>query len=245
MAQEREMSSTSQTLQRLKPTLTAALLGAAVGASIALRRHASGGSVHSFHDFVAAGSRRGFSPGMLISIGMWVVFSIYWEIAAKNTSEVKRSESRISRGVHLALISIGQILIFLPVPGLRARFLPQSTALITVSLIFQLGFFAFAVWARQMLGRNWSGAVTAKLDHELVRTGPYRFVRHPIYSALLGIYATTALISGEVHGLAGVGIVCLAYWRKIGMEEAYMRELFGADYSRYQQETAAVIPGVL
>ena len=174
-----------------------------------------------------------------------MAFSVYWEIAAKNASAAARSESRLSRGLHLTLISLGQILVFFPVPGLRARWLPQSTPFIVVCLALQVGFILFAIWARRSLGRHWSGAVTTKQDHELIRSGPYRVVRHPIYTGVLGIYFTTALISGEIHGLVGLALVSLAYWRKIRMEERYLGELFGPQYETYRSATAALIPGVL
>jgi protein-S-isoprenylcysteine O-methyltransferase Ste14 len=140
---------------------------------------------------------------------------------------------------------VAQILVLLPVPGLRARFLPQSTALVIGALLLELAFFFLAIWSRQLLGRNWSGAVTTKVDHELVRSGPYRIVRHPIYTGLLGVYLSIALVSGEIRGLVGFALACLAYWRKIRMEEEYLRGQFGASYNGYRSETWALIPGVL
>jgi protein-S-isoprenylcysteine O-methyltransferase Ste14 len=189
--------------------------------------------------------RAGFPPGMLVSIAMWVLFSIYWEAAAKNASQATRSESKISRGFHLILISLAQLLIFFPIPGLRARFMPASSLLVVVSLLVQVQFFALAIWARRLLGKHWSGAVTAKVGHELIQAGPYRVVRHPIYTAILGVYGTTALISGEIHGVIGFVIACLAYWRKIRMEEAYLGEQFGPAYAKYQSVTKAIVPGLL
>jgi protein-S-isoprenylcysteine O-methyltransferase Ste14 len=207
-------------------------------------RHHADSAPHSFHDVLVRFAQRGYPPGMLISILMFVAFSIYWEQVGKKASAAKTSESSLSRGFHLVLVSVAQILVLLPVPGLRTRFLPQSNALVIGALVLEAAFFLLAVWARQFLGRNWSGAVTTKIDHELIRSGPYSVVRHPIYSGLLGVYLSVALVSGEVHGLIGVAIAFIAYWRKSRMEEAYLRGQFGTAYDVYQSETWAVIPGL-
>ena len=223
-----------------------AAVSAAVGASVAMVLKPDKAALpHGFHDGLQMAAQHGFPPAMLFSLLLWIAFSLYWEAAAKSASDAKTSESSLSRGFHLTLISVSQILVLLPVPGLRARWLPWPTFGAVAGLAIQIAFFSLAIWARQKLGRHWSGAVTTKVDHELIRTGPYRILRHPIYSALLGVYAGTALVSGEIRGLIGVALVCLAYWRKIRMEEHYLGGLFGAEYAAYQQESWAIIPGLL
>ena len=233
-----------QPLRRIRALLTPTVIAVLLVAMLAFRHPGSGLSPAGFNAFVAASARRGYPPGMLISLALWLVLSVYWEIAAKTASAASRSESRLSRGFHLALITLGQILVFLPVPGLRTRWLPHSTPLIVIGLAMQLAFSVFMIWARRTLGRHWSGAVTTKQDHELIRSGPYRLVRHPIYTGLMGIYLATVLVSGEVHGLVGFALLSLAYWRKIRMEEHYLGELFGPQYEAYRSATAALIPGV-
>jgi protein-S-isoprenylcysteine O-methyltransferase Ste14 len=99
--------------------------------------------------------------------------------------------------------------------------------------------------ARRHLGRHWSHAVTEKVDHELVRSGPYRWVRHPIYTAMLGMYLGTALVSGELHALIAVAIVIAAYVRKIRLEERLLERVFGADFREYRRHSRALIPGVI
>lgn len=240
------MAESSAPKNRIKLVLWAAAIGAITGAvAVRFRDPHNRPLPHNFHDAVASAAQRGFTWAMLISLLLWIAFSFYWEAAARNASQTKTSESRLSRGFHLALISTAQLLVLFPVPGLRMHLLPASTALAVTGLTVQAAFFVLAIWARRRLGRNWSGAVTTKVDHELIRTGPYRVVRHPIYTAMLGVYLGTALVSGEIRGLVGVVLACLAYWRKIRMEEKYMSDLFGPAYTEYQSETWAVIPGVV
>jgi isoprenylcysteine carboxyl methyltransferase (ICMT) family protein YpbQ len=98
------------------------------------------------------------------------------------------------------------------------------------------------VWAIRCLGRNWSGAVTIKVDHQLIRTGPYRLVRHPIYTAMFGMFLGTAIVGGELHGLLALLICTIAYWRKTRMEERGLRDVFGQAYDDYRRTSWAFIP---
>jgi protein-S-isoprenylcysteine O-methyltransferase Ste14 len=103
----------------------------------------------------------------------------------------------------------------------------------------------FAVWARVHLGRNWSNTVTLKRDHDLVRGGPYRLARHPIYTGALVAVLGTAIARGEWRGLLASAIVFAALWRKLGIEEKLLEEVFGDKYRSYRREVRALIPFVL
>jgi protein-S-isoprenylcysteine O-methyltransferase Ste14 len=103
---------------------------------------------------------------------------------------------------------------------------------------------ALAIWARRVLGRNWSGEITIKEDHQLVRSGPYAKVRHPIYTALLLMYVGTTIVSGQIHALLGLLVAIIAYLRKTRMEETNLVNAFGARYYEYRKETWAIVPGL-
>ena len=178
-------------------------------------------------------------PAMLI----WVVFSVYWGIAARNSAVTKTSESRASTWLHQIVLNLALLLLFLPVPGLTGWFVPQRFHFVViVGAMVQMAFMLLAVWARRHLGRNWSGAVRIGVDHELVRSGPYRFLRHPIYTAMLGMFLGTAIASGQYHALLGVVILVFAYIRKSRMEEQILQQTFGTEYSAYRRETWGLIP---
>jgi protein-S-isoprenylcysteine O-methyltransferase Ste14 len=215
------------------------------GAIWASRQRGGAQGISNLHEWYASHRSAGFSPAILLSIAIFAMFSIYWEAAAANAAESRTQESRWSRAIHLTLLTAAQLLLLLPVPFWRTRFFPQSAVLTVAGLVLEISSLSFAVWARQRLGRNWSGAVAIKIDQQLVRSGPYRWVRHPIYSALFGTYAGLLLISGELHALVGMILICLAYWRKIRLEEQYLGSVFGAEYEDYKSSTRAVIPGVL
>jgi protein-S-isoprenylcysteine O-methyltransferase Ste14 len=183
-----------------------------------------------------------FSTGMWLSLGLWVLFSVYWSAAAKDSAPTKTSESMWSRQLHLILVNGALVLLVAPVPGLTQRFLPASDVLVAAGLIIQAAFILLAVSARRHLGSNWAGEVRIASEHQLVRSGPYRFIRHPIYTAELGMYCGTALVSGEVHAPLALVVVTLAYWRKIRLEERVLAQTFGADHEAYRRDTWALVP---
>ncbi len=182
------------------------------------------------------------SVGIWLSLLLWVLFSVYWSIAAKDSAPTKTSESKWSRQLHLILVNVALLLLVLPVPGLTRRFLPSSPFLVAAGLIVQAAFILLAVWARRHLGSNWSGEVRIAAEHQLVRSGPYRFVRHPIYTAVLGMYCGTCLVSGEIHAPIALVVVTLAYLRKIRLEEQALGKTFGADFDAYRRDSWALVP---
>lgn len=129
--------------------------------------------------------------------------------------------------------------------ALGHRFLPRSAALFWIGAVLLLAGLLFSVAARRHLGGNWSSRVTVKQDHTLTRSGPYRLVRHPIYTGLLLAVLGNAIALGEWRGLVALALFCAAFLRKIQIEERFMLEQFGDAYMRYRKEVAALVPGLL
>src|ERR1035441_3369716 len=183
---------------------------------------------------------------MLLSAAEWAVFTLYWSVAAKNSSPAKSAESRNSRRVHELLVNLALLLVVFPVPGLPSRrFLPDSLYVVCAGLCIQTASGMLGVWARRHLGSYWSGEIAIKVDHRLIRSGPYRFVRHPIYTAMLGMFVGTAIVSGQLHAALGLAMAVFAYWRKIRLEEANMRKAFATAYDAYRRDTGALVPRLL
>ena len=180
--------------------------------------------------------------------GLWLAWVLYWWASSRNVKATQREESLASRAAHV--IPLGFAVWFLAAPRLPGNFL-GGRFLAAAPLPMMLGValvaagLAFTVWARIYLGRNWSATVTLKQDHDLVRSGPYRFVRHPIYSGLLVAFVGSALVRGEWRAVVAVVIAFAALWRKLRLDERWLEENFGAAYARYRAEVAALIPFVL
>jgi hypothetical protein len=96
----------------------------------------------------------------------------------------------------------------------------------------------------QHMGRNWSGEIAEKEGQALVRSGPYRHVRHRIYTAMIAMTVGAAMVSGELHALCAIVSMCAAYVRRIHLEETHLRAVFTRDYDEYRRATRALIPGL-
>jgi protein-S-isoprenylcysteine O-methyltransferase Ste14 len=175
----------------------------------------------------------------------WCAMLAVWLIGALTTKRAVRRYSRFSRILETAVLIIAYFLIFdtdFSVGFLRARVLPATPSAHILGVAVTFAGLLFAIWARFRLGRNWSGEITIKQDHELIRTGPYSVVRHPIYSGLLLGLLGTAIAFGEVRDFIGVLLASVAWRLKSLVEEQYMTEQFGAEYTNYKREVKALVP---
>jgi protein-S-isoprenylcysteine O-methyltransferase Ste14 len=180
-----------------------------------------------------------------LMLWLWSAWFVYWVVSALSVKSTRRRESPVSRLSHVVPLLVGVALILGPrVPSqwLSLRLLPAGPPQVALGLVLLAVGLAFTVWARVYLGRNWSGMVTVKEGHELIRSGPYAYVRHPIYTGLLVALLGSAVACGELRALIGLGIVAGAFILKLRIEERFMRELFPQQYQRYRAEVPALIP---
>lgn len=176
---------------------------------------------------------------------VWIVFLLYWQIKAAGTKTTERLEPAISRIVR-ALTFLIVIVLFsttrIPLPWLYRQLWPSGIWPFWIGVAVTIGGLLIAVWAREHLGSNWSRSVTIKQSHELITTGPYALVRHPIYTGILTGFLGTAIALSELRGFIGFALISLVLWAKLRMEEEWMRSQFGETYSTYVRQTAALVP---
>ena len=103
---------------------------------------------------------------------------------------------------------------------------------------------SWSVWARAQLGRLWSGTVTLKANHAIVRSGPYAVTRHPIYTGLLIALIGATIVNGTPLAAIGLGLLVLGLLIKIRQEEHLLIGHFGEAYREYQRDVPALIPGL-
>jgi len=177
----------------------------------------------------------------------WIAFFIYWQVMAINTKTTERLEPVSSRALRVLLFAAGIALLSYPFPAawLNLQLLPQGRLSFWAGFAITVAGLLFCIWARVHLGRNWSRSVTIKQDHELIVTGPYALVRHPIYSGLFAGFIGTGLAVGQVRAVLAFALVVLSFWYKLRLEEKWMREQFGAAYEAYTRRVKAVVPWVL
>ena len=193
---------------------------------------------------------RPLAPIMLLRyfiIACWVGFAAYWIAAAASRKRTAERQTWASRVWYLLLLVLAFALLLgaIPVDPLTRRILPPSAAVQIIAAVLCAGGLVLAIWARRAIGSNWSGIVTLKRDHELVTRGPYRYVRHPIYSAILLMFLGTALAVGRLGGFIGFVLCIASFWIKLGQEEALMTRHFPDEYAAYRARVKALIPFVI
>lgn len=176
---------------------------------------------------------------------MWLSWAAYWWLASFGAKRVDRREPLGSRLLHVLPLALAAWLLWAdraPSALLNERIFPWAPWSFWAATLVTATGLLFAVWARVHLGRNWSGTVTIKHDHELIVSGPYAIVRHPIYTGLLIAFVGTAMARGEWRGLIAILIAWVALWRKLTVEERWMTELFGQQYQDYRRRVPALLP---
>jgi protein-S-isoprenylcysteine O-methyltransferase Ste14 len=179
---------------------------------------------------------------------MWLSYVAYWWAMSTNVKVTERNESASSRLKRLVVVVCAVALLSLPsvqLPWVNERFLPSGALPFWNGAAITAGGLLFSFWGRRHLGKNWSQAVTVKKDHELITSGPYALVRHPIYTGLLLAFIGSAVARGEWRGLIAVALVFGALWQKLRLEEKWMRAQFGESYEAYSRRVAALVPYII
>lgn len=186
------------------------------------------------------------NPLLLIFWG-WLVLWGYWTIASLFAKKTKSVEPFLRRLTHLIPFFAAFYLILN-----RNRYFylfgefyhtGWNNWIVYPGLLMVAGGFAIAVWARIYLGRYWSGNITLKEGHKVITTGPYRLVRHPIYTGLLLAAIGSALCAGTVDGYVGVELIVLAFVVKLHREERMLTAELGDEYRQYMQNVrSAIVP---
>ena len=177
----------------------------------------------------------------------WIGFAVIWVVASISTKRSVYRESLVQR-LRYSLLLLAAFLLLtkswrLPHP-FDLRLIPCTGTIAWICAISCVAGLACCFWARTILGRNWSGTITFKEEHELIERGPYRWVRHPIYTGLLIMYLATAILLGRAGGIFGLALAFMSFWIKLRDEEALMLQRFPDRYPAYQRRVKRLIPFV-
>ena len=177
-------------------------------------------------------------PLRTVVLILWGVFWLYWLVAAAGAKQSVRTRRFRAPGL---LVIVGIVL----TRAFNTQTLAvHSVILQVVGMIVFVSGLALAVWARIYLGRNWGMPMTKKEEPELVTSGPYRYVRHPIYSGLLLAVLGTALAT-NLYWLIGLVVVGAYFIYSATVEERLMTSTFPDAYPRYKATSKMLIPFVL
>ena len=187
--------------------------------------------------------------GTKLSSILWGIWFAYWVVSARHRvrdtaqAPLKR-ESAGGRLFYQLLMTAGFLLMFWRVrlPYVGFRLWPEIRPMLALGLAIQVLGLLFAVWARRVLGANWSARVAIGAEQFLVFGGPYRFVRHPIYSGLLLALIGSVLVIGNGQAVLGFGLIMVSILIKIRREEAALRAHFGEAYEEYVRRVPGLMP---
>jgi len=176
---------------------------------------------------------------------MWGALGIYWLWNAPRSGSSVTREAGWWRVVRLSILAFTFVLLLSPwlrIGVLGGRFVPDTNVGRVVGVALTASGIGLCVWARVHLGRYWSDKVVLKVGHRLIRSGPYRFLRHPIYSGvLLGIFGT-ALTVGEWRGILALALMSANYFVKARREERVLAGQFGEEFVEYTRRAGFLVP---
>jgi protein-S-isoprenylcysteine O-methyltransferase Ste14 len=177
----------------------------------------------------------------LVFAAGWAAFWLYWLVAAFS---MKRGGVPWSRELRIRLVIVAVAILLIRLGAFRSHGVTTDPWRAGIGLVlFALGL-GFAIWARVHIGRNWGTPMSQKVEPELVTSGPYRLVRHPIYSGILVAGIGTAVALSWLW-LTPVALGAIYFLYAATVEERYLTEQFPNDYPRYKGSTKMLVPFVL
>ena len=185
-----------------------------------------------------------WNPGNIIRTA-WVVWIIWWLVAATRVNRMKRREPVHEWVLRWILMIAAFELLFQPgsyLGILNHRFAPHSQRILELGAAITCIGLAFSIWARQHIGRYWSGSVSIRADHQLIRTGPYSRIRHPIYTGILVGLAGTLLADGHYAAILAFLIVLGGLSWKALREENLLKSEFGPAFEEHKRMTGFFLP---
>ncbi len=180
---------------------------------------------------------------------LWGLLALIWGLASLyDVKPVVTSQSGGTRALQTGLLACSFFLLgraAIGVSWLDQPLLSRTPWVSWAGVAFVGAGIVLAIWARTILGRNWSGVAVVKAGHDLITGGPYQIVRHPIYTGMLMAVLGTAVVRGTLHAMLAVPICLLSYWLKLQTEEDMLIRQFGHNYLQYRRRVKALIPYLL
>jgi protein-S-isoprenylcysteine O-methyltransferase Ste14 len=177
----------------------------------------------------------------------WFVFCAYWLITWLRVRRTKTTEKRSSRLGTIVPLFVAFFLLFDPrtsIGPLAWRFIPPDVRVAWAGIALTMIGAAIAIWARYCIGEFWSALVALKKDHRIICSGPYAFVRHPIYTGMLTAAIGTGLVVGEWRAIVAVVMLLVTHSRKALREESLLMTEFGDEYAAYRRSTGFLLPRI-
>ena len=181
-----------------------------------------------------------------VAFWLWMATFVIWLIGSLLTKQTIGSFSDRRSRIAVWIVALSWWLLFdRNLAGvLGMHFVPETEFGAYAGLALTAAGLTLAVWARFYLGGNWGTLVELKKDHQLIRSGPYTIVRHPIYSGFMLATLGTAIMQRELHGLLAFVLITVVWTYKSRLEEAFLIGQFGDEYDQYRKRVKGLIPFV-
>ena len=176
---------------------------------------------------------------------MWAALGAYWLFSAWRAEKSVTHEASFWRVGRLAILAATFILLLSRWTGmgpLAWRVVPDWPLAHGLGIALTAAGILLCVWARVHLGKFWSDKIVLKADHQLIRSGPYSRLRHPIYSGMLLGIAGTTIALGELRGAVAFALLGTSYFIKAVQEERLLAAQFGEEFRTYRRQTGFVVP---
>lgn len=177
----------------------------------------------------------------------WTALAAYWLVAGVRAKRARTREGAGERLAHVLMMAAAFYLVAIYDPRLgklNERFMRERRWVTNLGVALAFAGVGFAIWARHHIGGYWSARVSIVSEHQLIRTGPYGRIRHPIYTGMLVALAGTALVTGEHRAVVGVGIALFGLTRKAKLEEDFLAGQFGEEFQEHRSRTGCFLPKV-
>jgi protein-S-isoprenylcysteine O-methyltransferase Ste14 len=185
-----------------------------------------------------------FNPDSALRLA-WLVFLGYWLIARFGVNPMERREPGGTLILRILVMVGAYWLLFQQDPRfgiLNGRFIPYHDRIVLAGVLLTWSGVAFAIWARYHLGKFWSATVALREGHQLIRSGPYANIRHPIYTGMLTAVGGTALAVGRYRTLVAFGVILAAFIAKSRQEEKLLDAQFGSAFEEHRRHTGFFLP---
>jgi protein-S-isoprenylcysteine O-methyltransferase Ste14 len=176
---------------------------------------------------------------------IWLAWVVSWMAASVWSAPTERRVAAWQAWTYRAFIVAGAVFVWLgtadATPAARIWHVGYGGGFALAALT--LAGILFAWWARVQLGRLWSSDITRKQGHRIVDTGPYAFVRHPIYTGLIAALLATACAQATIDAFIGTALVACGLWLKARAEERFLAAELGSEaYDSYRRRVPMLIP---
>jgi len=178
---------------------------------------------------------------------IWGAFGAYWLGSALKAKKASTHEANSLRILRLVILAVTFVLLLgsgLRMGPLGWRFVPEFGWAPWTGIGVTVAGLLVCVWARRHLGAHWSDKVVLKIDHQLVQSGPYTYLRHPIYAGLLLGIAGTALAVGEWRGIMALILSGTNYFVKARREDRILAARFGEEFEAYRRRVGFLVPRI-